>query len=168
MGLHEEQLSGRTQQMYFSATEEENFTYPWAYEVDYDKSAEFDAADMGISEINLKIRELMKSGHGSITVQNPRAKHSLGVGILNRLNLKFEGSLGYFGCGLIRGLAVRRRDPRRRPGVQGSGRRARRHRSEGRHYHRRRQRRRLYRLHDAARSHDHPRRYRRQPRRLDV
>ena len=26
-----------------------------------------------------------------------------GVGILNRLNLRFEGSLGYFGCGLIDG-----------------------------------------------------------------
>jgi len=106
MGLHEEQLAGRTQQMYFSATEEENFTYPWAYEVDYANSAEFDAADLSISEINLKIRELMQSGHGTITVQNPRAKHSLGVGILNRLNLNFEGSLGYFGCGLIDGPNV--------------------------------------------------------------
>ena len=103
MGLHEEQLGGCTQQRFFSATEEENFTYPWASEVDFDKSAEFDAADMEISGINLKIRELMKSGHGTITVNNPRAKHSLGVGILNRLNLNFEGSLGYFGCGLIDG-----------------------------------------------------------------
>ncbi len=103
MGLHEEQLTGRTQQRFFSASEEENFTYPWAYEVDIEKSAEFDAAEMEISDINLKIRELMKSGHGTITVKNPRAKHSLGVGILNRLNLNFEGSLGYFGCGLIDG-----------------------------------------------------------------
>jgi len=103
MGLHQEQLAGRTQQRFFSASEEENFTYPWAYEVDTEKTAEFDAAEMEISEINLKIRELMKSGHGTITVQNPRAKHSLGVGILNRLNLNFEGSLGYFGCGLIDG-----------------------------------------------------------------
>jgi hypothetical protein len=107
MGLHEEQLAGRSQQMFFSATEEENFTYPWSYEVDYNKSAEFDAADMEISDINLKIRELMKSGHGTITVKNPRAKHSLGVGILNRLNLNFEGSLGYFGCGLTDGANIR-------------------------------------------------------------
>jgi glutamate synthase domain-containing protein 3 len=107
MGLHEEQLGGRTQQRFFSATEEENFTYPWAYEVDLDKSAEFDAADMEISAINLKIRELIKSGHGTITVKNPRAKHSLGVGILNRLNLNFEGSLGYFGCGLTDGANIR-------------------------------------------------------------
>jgi glutamate synthase domain-containing protein 3 len=107
MGLHEEQLAGRTQQMFFSATEEENFTYPWAYEVDFDKSAEFDAADMEITDINLKIRELMKTGHGTITVKNPRAKHSLGVGILNRLQLNFEGSLGYFGCGLNDGANIR-------------------------------------------------------------
>jgi glutamate synthase domain-containing protein 3 len=58
---------------------------------------------MEISDINIAIRDLMKSGHGTITVKNPRAKHSLGVGILNRLNLNFEGSLGYFGCGLIDG-----------------------------------------------------------------
>ncbi len=106
MGLHAEQLAGRTQQRFFSPTEEENFTYPWSYEVDFDKSAEFDAADMEISDINLKIRELMKSGHGTITVKNPRAKHSLGVGILNRLNLNFEGSLGYFGCGLTDGANI--------------------------------------------------------------
>jgi glutamate synthase domain-containing protein 3 len=107
MGLHEEQLAGRSQQMFFSASAEENFTYPWAYEVDFDKAAEFDAADMEITEINLQIRDLMKSGHGTITVKNPRAKHSLGVGILNRLQLNFEGSLGYFGCGLNDGANIR-------------------------------------------------------------
>ncbi|MDJ0776970.1 MAG: GXGXG motif-containing protein [Gammaproteobacteria bacterium] len=107
MGLHEEQLRGRTQQVFFSAAEDENFVYPWSYEVDYDKAADFDAADLSIEQINVKIRELMQSGHGSITVKNPRAKHSLGVGILNRLNLTFEGSLGYFGCGLIDGPNVR-------------------------------------------------------------
>ena len=53
MGLHEEQLAGRTQQRFFSASEEENYTYPWAYEVDFDKSAEFDAADMEITDINI-------------------------------------------------------------------------------------------------------------------
>ncbi len=107
MGLHEEQLAGRTQQRFFSATEEENFTYPWAYEVDFNKAAEFDAADMEISDINIKIRDLMKEGVGTITVINPRAKHSLGVGILNRLNLNFEGSLGYFGAGLTDGANIR-------------------------------------------------------------
>ena len=49
MGLHEEQLKGRTQQMFFDAAADENYTYPWAYEVDFDKQADFDAADMSIS-----------------------------------------------------------------------------------------------------------------------
>ncbi len=107
MGMHTEQLAGRTQQIFFSAEEEENFTYPGAFEVDYNKRAEIDVADMEIRDVNLGIRELMRDGHGTIVVRNPGAKHSLGVGILNRLNLCFEGSLGYFGCGLIDGPNVR-------------------------------------------------------------
>lgn len=107
-GLHTEQLRGRTQQTFFSATEEENFVYPYnAFAVDLDKKAEFDAQDMEGNAINLKIRELMKEGYGHIVVKNPRAKHSVGVGLLNRLKLDFEGSLGYFGCGLIDGPNVR-------------------------------------------------------------
>jgi glutamate synthase domain-containing protein 3 len=37
----------------------------------------------------------------------PQGKHSLGVGILNKLNLIFEGSLGYFGMGSCDGPTVR-------------------------------------------------------------
>jgi methylamine---glutamate N-methyltransferase subunit B len=106
MGLHGEQLAGRTQQIFFSAAEEDNFLYPDACEVDFDKQTEFDAATMESTEINLRIRALMKQGYGSIVVHNPLAKHSLAVGILNRLKLTFEGSLGYFGCGLIDGPNV--------------------------------------------------------------
>ena len=106
MGLHEEQLTGRTQQIFFSPEESDNFLYPESFEVDLDNKAEFDAGDMEISAINLKIRALMQAGHGHIVVKNPLAKHSLGVGILNRLKLEFEGSLGYFGCGLIDGPNV--------------------------------------------------------------
>ncbi|MEM7196572.1 MAG: GXGXG motif-containing protein [Pseudomonadota bacterium] len=107
MGLHEEQLTGRTQQRFFSASEEENYTYPWSHEVDFDKSAEFDAMEMESTDINLKIRELIESGVGTITVKNPRARHGVGVGILNRIRLNYEGSLGYFGCGLIDGPNIR-------------------------------------------------------------
>src|SRR5688572_777138 len=107
MGMHDEQLAGRTQQVFFKSSAEENFTYPGAVEVDFDRGAEFDATSMSTKEVNLKIRELMQQGYGSITVKNPGAKHSLGVCILNRLNLTFDGSLGYFGCGLIDGPNVR-------------------------------------------------------------
>ena len=107
-GLHTEQLSGRTQQVFFSPEEGENYFYPYnGYEVDFNKKAEFDAKGMEIQEINLKIRELMKDGNGHIVMQNPMAKHSLVVGILNRLRLDIEGSLGYFGCGLIDGPNIR-------------------------------------------------------------
>src|SRR5215831_16849773 len=103
LGMHTEQLAGRTQQRFFHSEEQERFTYPQAFEVDFRKRAEFDAADMTGSEINLKLRELMRQGFGSVVMKNPGAKHSLAVGILNRLNLTIEGSLGYFGCGLIDG-----------------------------------------------------------------
>ncbi len=107
MGMHTEQLAGRTQQVFFSPAEEENLLYPGAFDVDFNKRAEFDAGEMDTKAINVKIRELMREGYGTIVVKNPLAKHSVGVGILNRLNLYFEGSLGYFGVGLIDGPNVR-------------------------------------------------------------
>ena len=101
--LHAERLTGRSWEVSFSPEEEENFFYPGAFSVDLNKRGEIDAAPLSTGEINLKIRELMAGGHGTIVVQNPMGKHSLGVGILNRLQLQFEGSLGYFACGLIDG-----------------------------------------------------------------
>ncbi len=105
--LHTERLAGRTQQAFFSPEEEENFTYPESFDVDFQKRAELDAADLEPSQVHGKIRELMAEGYGTLVVHNPLAKHSLGVGILNRLQLYFEGSLGYFACGLIDGPNVR-------------------------------------------------------------
>ena len=106
LGMHTEQLGGRTQQTFFSPAEEENFVQPDSFDVDFNKRAEFDAGEMDNKAINLKIRELMAEGYGTIVIKNPLAKHSLGVGILNRLQLRFEGSLGYFGVGLIDGPNV--------------------------------------------------------------
>ena len=107
MGMTTEQLTGRTQQVFFEPEEGENFTYPWAPDVDFNKRAEIDADEMTTTEVNSQLRALMKDGYGSIVVRNPRGKHGLGVGILNRLNLIFEGSLGYFAVGLIDGPNVR-------------------------------------------------------------
>ena len=107
MGMHTEQLAGRTQQVYFKPEEAENFTYPEAFDVDFNKRTEFDAAELDGKAINLQIRDLMSQGYGTIVVKNPGAKHSLGVGILQRLQLYFEGSLGYFGCGLTDGPNIR-------------------------------------------------------------
>ena len=107
MGMHTEQLAGRTQQVYFKPEEAESFTYPEAFDVDFNKRSEFDAADMDGLGVNTKIRKLISEGYGTIVVKNPGAKHSLGVGILQRLQLYFEGSLGYFGCGLTDGPNIR-------------------------------------------------------------
>jgi methylamine---glutamate N-methyltransferase subunit B len=107
MGLHNEQLSGRTMQVFFDTTDEENYTYAWSHDVDFNKRAEIDMQDMTPTEVNIKIRELLEAGNGTIVIKNPSSRHSIGVGILNKLNLIFEGSLGYFGCGLIDGPNVR-------------------------------------------------------------
>ncbi len=101
-----ERLSGRSTRVFFSPEDAENYVYPDAPVVDFDRRADFDAAALDTPAINRSIRELMREGFGTIVVHNPLARHSLGVGILNRLRLTFEGSLGYFGCGLIDGPNV--------------------------------------------------------------
>lgn len=108
MGLHQEQLAGRTQKVFFEPEEDEHgrLTYPDSYEVDFNKEAEIDGADIEPPEVNARIRELMSQGYGTITVRNPWARHSLGVGILSPLNLRFDGSLGYYGAGSIDGPNV--------------------------------------------------------------
>ena len=107
MGLHKEVLTGRTQQVFFNPEEAENFFYYGAYDVDFNKRTEINAMDLTAKQLNDKLHSLMKEGYGSVVVKNPQGKHSLGVGILNKLNLIFEGSLGYFGVGSIDGPVVR-------------------------------------------------------------
>jgi methylamine---glutamate N-methyltransferase subunit B len=72
-----------------------------------DDKATFDARDLSTRQINLELRRLLYEEEiADVTVQNPRAKHSLGVGILTRCRITFDGSLGYFGLGLIDGPEV--------------------------------------------------------------
>ena len=107
MGLHQEVLTGRTQQVFFNPEESENFLYNDAYDVDFNKRTSIDVEKLNCIEVNSKIKDLMKQGYGTIVLKNPGAKHSLGVGILNKLNLIIEGSLGYFVVGSIDGPVVR-------------------------------------------------------------
>ena len=107
MGMHKEVLTGRTQQVFFNPEEAENFFYYGAHDVNFNKRTEIDAMDLTAAQLNDKLHSLMKEGYGSVVVKNPQGKHSLGVGILNKLNLIFEGSLGYFGVGSIDGPVVR-------------------------------------------------------------
>jgi len=107
MGMHTQPLKGRDIKTMFSLTEEGSYAYPYAQDVDFNKRAEIDVENMEATAINGQIRALMKDGHGTIVIKNPGAKHSIFVGILNRLNVIIEGSLGYFGCGLNDGPNVR-------------------------------------------------------------
>ena len=107
MGLHKEVLKGRTQQVFFNPEEAENYFYYGTHDVDFNKRTEVDAKNLSCRQLNEKINSLMGEGYGTIVVKNPQGKHSLGVGILNKLNLIFEGSLGYFGVGSVDGPVVR-------------------------------------------------------------
>jgi methylamine---glutamate N-methyltransferase subunit B len=72
------------------------------------RRAVFDAADLSTRLINLELRRLAYAEQvGDVTIQNPGAKHSIAVGILTRCRITIEGSLGYFGCGLIDGPEIR-------------------------------------------------------------
>ena len=107
LGMTSENLSGRSMFIEFDSDAHEKFQYPWAPDVDFNKRTELDSDKMNSTEVNEKIRELMNHGFGTIVLKNPRGKHSLGVGILSKLNLIVEGSLGYFAIGLIDGPNVR-------------------------------------------------------------
>jgi methylamine---glutamate N-methyltransferase subunit B len=110
MGMHTEKLGGRSRQAFFDIDLNEaanGFALPNAYDVDFNKRSEIDASNMPSKNVNLRIRELVQDGYGTIVIKNPGAKHSIAVGILNRLNLIIDGSLGYFGLGLIDGPNVR-------------------------------------------------------------
>jgi methylamine---glutamate N-methyltransferase subunit B len=79
---------------------------PGTAEIDGDK-ATFDARELTTRQINLELRRLVYDlGVHEVTIKNPGAKHSLGVAILSRCKITFEGSLGYFACGLIDGPEV--------------------------------------------------------------
>ncbi|MBM3544899.1 MAG: GXGXG motif-containing protein [Alphaproteobacteria bacterium] len=110
LGFHTESLKGRSIEKFFDIDLDapaQGFSLPDAYDVDFKKRAEIDASNMTASVVNQAIRMLMQDGYGTIVIRNPGAKHSIAVGILNRLNLIIEGSLGYFGCGLIDGPNIR-------------------------------------------------------------
>jgi glutamate synthase domain-containing protein 3 len=81
-------------------------TVPKISEIEGER-AELDARELSTRKINAELRWLLyEQGVKDVTVRNPSARHSLGVGILTRCKMTFDGSLGYFGCGLIDGPEV--------------------------------------------------------------
>ena len=79
---------------------------PLTAEIDGD-SAVIDATDLTTRKINLELKRVVyDEGVNNVTIVNPGSKHSLGVGILKRCNITFEGSPGWYACGLIDGPEV--------------------------------------------------------------
>jgi methylamine---glutamate N-methyltransferase subunit B len=79
---------------------------PRVSEIDGER-ATFDAHNLTTRRINLELRWLLyEQGVKDVTVLNPGARHSLGAGILTRCRITFEGSLGYFACGIIDGPEI--------------------------------------------------------------
>jgi glutamate synthase domain-containing protein 3 len=79
---------------------------PRISEIDGDR-ATFDARALTTRRINLELRWLLyERGVKDVTVLNPGARHSLGAGLLTRCRITFDGSLGYFACGIIDGPEV--------------------------------------------------------------
>ena len=107
LGMTTEQLTGKSLYVEFDPDATERFTYPWAPDVDFNKRTEIDCDGKTTTEVNKGIRDLMAEGYGTIVLKNPRGMHSIGVGILSKLNLIIEGSTGYFAVGLLDGPNVR-------------------------------------------------------------
>jgi glutamate synthase domain-containing protein 3 len=57
-------------------------------------------------EINAEIRRAIAAGDREIIVQDPGARHNLGVAILEPVRIRFAGSVGYYCAGLIDGPRV--------------------------------------------------------------
>ncbi len=68
--------------------------------------AEINCDELTTREINTRIRQLIADGETEILIQNPGARHNLGVAIVNPANLVFDDSVGYYCAGMIDGPTV--------------------------------------------------------------
>lgn len=59
-----------------------------------------------IREINTGIKQFIADGETEIVIQNPAARHNLGVGLVEPVTLTFEGSVGYYCAGMIDSTTV--------------------------------------------------------------
>lgn len=68
--------------------------------------AEIDCAGKTTREINLAIKQLVAQGATEVVVQNPAARHNLGVALLQPARVLFAGSVGYYCAGMSDGPTV--------------------------------------------------------------
>ncbi len=65
--------------------------------------AEVQAGNRSSREINQQIKDLIGSGENRIRVLETQAQHNLAVGILSKVSISFQGSVGYYCGGLMDG-----------------------------------------------------------------
>ena len=70
---------------------------------DQEKGSVVDAQGKTPRDINRQIKELIGAGETRIRVIGASAQHNLGVGIVEPVSIRFEGSVGYYCGGLIDG-----------------------------------------------------------------
>ena len=64
-----------------------------------------DCAGRTVREVNAEVRAALARGK-AVTVNNPGARHNLGVALLSRGAVTFEGSVGYYCGGMNDGASV--------------------------------------------------------------
>ena len=74
--FHDENLSGRSQKLFFEVTEEENFTYYGNHEVDFNKRTSIDCEGITAHDLNQKIRDAIKKGLSPINSKNSKKAFS--------------------------------------------------------------------------------------------
>jgi glutamate synthase domain-containing protein 3 len=62
--------------------------------------------DLTTREINRRLRAAIASGHKSLHVLEPQARHNLGVALLEPVSVVFDGSVGYYCAGMMDGATV--------------------------------------------------------------
>lgn len=63
-------------------------------------------ADKSVREINAAVKALIADGVTEITITEPMARHNFGVAILDKVNLHYAGSVGYYCGGLGDGPTI--------------------------------------------------------------
>lgn len=66
-------------------------------------TATVDCAGRTVREINREIRREIAAGSQDILVLNPEARHNLGVGVVQPVSIRFDGSVGYYCGGMMDG-----------------------------------------------------------------
>lgn len=68
--------------------------------------AQIDCQGQSTRQINAAIRQLIAQGEREILIENPAARHNLGVAIVQPARLEFAGSVGYYCAGMSAGPTV--------------------------------------------------------------